>query len=108
MLLVLAQAAAAAPPSTCDLEGDYEKALCAYQTRDFPAAERGFRSIVDAGGNDERMIHSLYFLARTMMKTGGFDEASTLFIRIYALDPAFYQVWSCDFLLGECRKAMGQ
>ena len=50
----------------------------------------------------------MYFLARTEMKLGRFDEAQTLFIRIYALDAPFYHAWSCDFLLGECRKAMGK
>ena len=42
------------------------------------------------------------------MKLGRFDEAATLFIRIYSMDPAFYASWYCDFLLGECRKAVGK
>ena len=37
-----------------------------------------------------------------------FDEAQPLFIRIYALDAPFYRAWSCDFLLGECRRAAGK
>jgi TolA-binding protein len=108
VVLMLAPALAAAPPSTCGLEGDYERALCAYQTRDFAGAETGFRAIADAAADDPRTIRSMYFLARTLMKSGRFDEASTLLIRIYSLDQGFYQSWSCDFLLGECRRATGR
>ncbi|PYQ50751.1 MAG: hypothetical protein DMF59_10000 [Acidobacteria bacterium] len=50
----------------------------------------------------------MYFLARTEMKRGRFDEASGLLVRIYGLDQSFYDVWNCDFLLGECRKATGK
>jgi len=50
----------------------------------------------------------MYFLARTEMKRGRFDEAATLFVRIYGLDTSFYEAWNCDFLLGECRKATGK
>jgi TolA-binding protein len=100
--------AAAPPPSTCRLEGDYERALCAYQRRNFGDAEVGFRAIVEKGEADAKTIRSLYFLARTMMKTGRFDEASALLIRIYALDQSFYDAWNGDFLLGECRKALGK
>ena len=42
------------------------------------------------------------------MNRGRFDEASTMLIRIYDLDKAFYDTWSCDFLLGECRRALGK
>jgi TolA-binding protein len=53
-------------------------------------------------------IRAIYFLGRTEMKRGRFDEAAALFVRIYAMDPAFYASWNCDFLLGECRRAMGK
>jgi TolA-binding protein len=98
----------APPPSTCSLEGDYERALCAYQRRNFGDAEVAFRAIVEKGEADAKTIRSLYFLARTLMKTGRFDEASALLIRIYALDQSFYDAWNGDFLLGECRKALGK
>ena len=49
-----------------------------------------------------------YAPPRTEMKRGRFDEAAALFVRIYAMDPAFYASWNCDFLLGECRRAMGR
>jgi TolA-binding protein len=109
ILAVLATtAAAAAPPTTCGQEGEYERALCAYQRRQFADAEAGFRAITDAAEKDPKTIRATYFLARTLMKTGRFDEASALLIRIYTLDKPFYDGWNCDFLLGECRKALGK
>ena len=108
ILALLSFGALAAPPTTCKLDGEYERALCAYQRRNFPEAERGFRAIAEREAKDAQTIRSIYFLARTMMKTGRFDEAHALLIRIYALDQAFYDTWNCDFLLGECRKALGK
>ena len=98
----------AAPPSTCNLEGAYERALCAYQKRQFAQAESEFRVIVERNTPEPHTLRATYFLARTFMKTGRFDEASALLIRIYSLDKAFYESWNCDFLLGECRKAQGR
>lgn len=108
LLAMLAIPALAAPPSTCGLEGDYAAALCAYQRRDFATAESAFRAIVDRAAKEPETLRSMYFLARTLMKTGRYDEASALIIRIYTLDKAFYDSWSCDYLLGECRKALGR
>lgn len=108
ILALIAQVAIAAPPTTCRLDGDYERALCSYQRRNFAEAEVGFRWIVEQGEKDPKTLRSTYFLARTLMKTGKFDEASALFIRIYSTDKAFYDTWNCDFLLGECRKALGR
>lgn len=108
ILALLTTAALAAPPTTCNLPGEYERALCAYQRRSFAEAERGFRAIVEREAQDAQTIRSMYFLARTLMKTGRFDEAHALFIRIYSLDAAFYETWNGDFLLGECRKALGK
>ena len=107
-LLLTQTALAATPPSTCTLAGDYESALCAYQRRQFAQAESGFRTIVEADAKDAKTIRSLYFLARTLMKSGRYDEASALLIRIYALDQSLYDAWNGDFLLGECRKALGK
>jgi TolA-binding protein len=104
----LAATASAAPPTTCGLTDSYGKALCAYQRRNFAEAEAGFRAIADSGTADNETIRAVYFLARTEMKRGRFDEASALLIRIYSLDRAFYDAWSCDFLLGECRRATGK
>jgi TolA-binding protein len=108
VLLLLAATAHAAPPTTCGGTDDYSKALCAYQHREFAAAAAGFQAVVNAGEVDARTIRSIYFLARTDMKLGRFDEAATLLVRIYSLDRAFYAAWNCDFLLGECRKATGK
>ena len=108
ILALLANAALAAPPSTCGGTGDYEVALCAYQRRQFADAERRFRAIAEREVQDAHTIRASYFLARTLMKTGRFDEAHALLIRIYTLDPAFYESWNGDFLLGECRKALGK
>ncbi|HEX8616407.1 MAG TPA: tetratricopeptide repeat protein [Thermoanaerobaculia bacterium] len=105
---IAGSAEAATPPTTCGQEGEYERSLCAYQRRNFAEAEAGFRAIVDAAEKDPRTLRSIYFLARTLMKTGRFDEASALLIRIYSLDKAFYDAWNCDYLLGECRKALGR
>ena len=108
ILALIAFGADAAPPTTCRLDGQYERALCAYQQRNFVDAEAGFREIVERDARDAETIRSLYFLARTLMKTGRFDEASALLIRIYSMDQAFYDAWSCDFLLGESRRALGK
>lgn len=108
ILALLASTALASPPTTCGIEGTYEQALCAYQQRNFAQAEEGFRSIVDANERDPETIRSTYFLARTLMKTGRFDEASRLLMQVYAMDKPFYDGWNCDFLLGECRRASGK
>lgn len=107
-ILALLALAAAPPPSTCGQRSEYGIALCAYQRRDFAEAEALFRAIADRNEPDAETLKSMYFLARTEMKRGRFDEASTLLIRIYGMDAPFYHAWSCDFLLGECRKAMGK
>ena len=108
ILALLAGPAFAAPPTTCGATDVYGQALCAYQRRNFAEADAGFRRIVEKGKANEQTLHAIYFLARTNMKTGHFDEASTLLIRIYSLDKAFYDAWNCDFLLGECRRASGK
>ncbi len=108
ILALLAPFALTAPPTTCDIPGHYERALCAYQRRNFAEAEAGFRAIAEQEENEPRKLHATYFLARTLMKTGRFDEAAAIFVRIYTVDKAFYDTWNCDFLLGECRKALGK
>ena len=108
ILALVAASASAIPPSTCGARDDYGRALCAYQRRNFIEAEAQFRTIVDKGAQDVKTIRALYFLARTDMKLGRFEEAAPMLVRIYSLDPAFYGAWNCDFLLGECRRAMGK
>lgn len=108
ILALLLATAATPPPTTCGQSDEYSLALCAYQNRHFAEAAAGFRSIAEKNEPDPQTIRALYFLARTEMKLGRFDEAAALFIRIYTVDPPFYREWSCDFLLGECRKATGK
>ena len=108
LLPLLAFSALAAPPSTCAGSDDYSRALCAYQRRQFPAAEAGFRALAEVGTAGPNTMKARYFLARTLMKTGRFPEAADLLIRIYGEDKPFYRAWNCDFLLGECRKALGK
>ena len=108
IVALLVQPAFAAVPTTCKLDDPYSKALCAYQRRQFEEAAAGFQTIVDEGAQDATTIRATYFLARTEMKRGGYAVASKLLIRIYAMDKAFYDAWSCDYLLGECRKAVGK
>ena len=107
-LLLVASSLSAAPASTCGARDDYGRALCAYQRRNFIEAEADFRAIVEKGEQDAKTIRAIYFLARTEMKLGRFEEAAPLLVRIYSLDPAFYAAWNGDFLLGECRRAMGK
>jgi TolA-binding protein len=108
ILALLTTSLTAAPPTTCRQPDDYSRALCAYQRRQFAEAERLFGAIAEKNADDPRTVRALYFLGRTEMKLGRFDEASTRFIRIYLLDKPFYHAWNCDFLLGECRKASGK
>ena len=107
ILALLALPVAAAPPSTCDGADDYSKALCQYQRRQFAEAEKLLRTMVEAAPGPET-IKARYFLGRTLMKTGRFEEAADVFIKIYLEDKPFYHAWNCDFLLGECRKALGK
>ncbi|MGZ8867676.1 MAG: tetratricopeptide repeat protein [Thermoanaerobaculia bacterium] len=107
-MLMVATTAGAAPPTTCGQGDAYSQALCSYQQRQFPDAEARFRAIVDSDVVAPHTLKAMYFLARTLMKTGRFAEAANLFVRIYETDPPFYDAWNCDFLLGECRRAMGK
>jgi TolA-binding protein len=106
--IALTSGAQAAAPTTCNQSDDYSRALCAYQRRSFAEAEAGFRAMVEKNEPDPQTIRATYFLARTEMKLGRYEEAETLFIRIYEMSRSFYEEWNCDFLLGQCRKARGK
>ncbi len=108
LALAIAGAASAGPPTTCGDTDAYSVALCAYQVRDFGVAEARFKEIVERNEPSPVTLRSTYFLARTEMKLGRFEEAETLFIRIYETSRAFYEEWNCDYLLGACRKARGK
>ena len=99
----------AAPPTTCGGAANTSAPSARISAAISPTPKPAFRAIVERGEKQRPTPSApLYFLARTLMKTGRFDEASTLLIRIYSLDKAFYDAWNCDFLLGECRKALGR
>src|SRR5947199_7885595 len=100
LLVAAAVPAHAAAPTTCGGSDEYSKALCAYQKRNFAEAEASFKAIVEKDEPDPVTIRAVYFLARTEMKLGRFEESETLFIRIYSMSKAFYDEWSCDYLLG--------
>lgn len=108
LAVALALPARAAPPTTCGSELPYERALCAYQHRQFAEAQAGFSAIVEKNEPDSQTLRATYFLARIWMKVGRFDEAETLLIRIYGMSRAFFDEWNVDYLLGVCRKALGK
>ena len=107
-LLLAVTTASAAPPSTCAQDDPYSQALCAYQRRQFADAEARLNAIVEKDEPSPQTVKAMYFLARTLMKTGRFGEAASVFVRIYETDRPFYDAWNCDFLLGECRRATGK
>lgn len=104
--LLILLAATTPAQSLCD-GNDYERGLCAYRGGDFAQAGRLFSRVVEAAAQEPPTIKAHYFLARSLMKQRKWREASEQFIRIYGLWRAFYDEWNCDFLLGECRKALG-
>ena len=90
-------------------QGDeYQRGLCAYRKGEFAAAEALFQSVARAEAQVPETIKSRYFLARSLMKQRKWEQASAELIRIYGLSRAFYDEWNCDFLLGECRRALGR
>lgn len=100
--------AAAAPPRACRGDLDpYPAALCLYLGGDLDAARAGFAAIVEKDEPRPETLKARYFLARSLMKLKRWDEASGELIKIYSISPAFYEEWSCDFLLGEARRGMG-
>lgn len=87
---------------------DYAAGLCHFRKGEFSRAEEIFSKIAADDVKEPSTIRSRYFLARVMMKTKRCEEASRQLVSIYVLSPAFYNEWSCDYLLGECRKRLGQ
>jgi hypothetical protein len=99
---------AAAPAPVCrgDLDG-YGAALCLYLRGEHEGARAGFAAIVALDEPRPETLKARYFLARSLMKLLRWEDASGELIKIYALSAAFYEEWSCDFLLGEARRGMG-
>ncbi|MEO8217327.1 MAG: tetratricopeptide repeat protein [Acidobacteriota bacterium] len=86
----------------------YREALSAYTSGDFARAAPLFQAIVTGDEKDPLTLKSRYFLARSCMHLKRWTEASSDLIAIYAISPSFFSEWSCDYLLGECRQAMGR
>ncbi|HEY0591767.1 MAG TPA: CDC27 family protein [Thermoanaerobaculia bacterium] len=106
--LVAGVLAAAAPPPVCRGDLDpYPAALCLYLRGDADAARAAFAAIVTKDEPRPETLKARYFLARSLMKLKRWDEASGELIKIYSISPAFYEEWSCDFLLGEARRGLG-
>ena len=103
-----ASAVEAAPAAICrgDLE-PYPAALCLYLRGAYEEARVAFDAIVAKDEPRPETLKARYFLARALMKLRRWEEASGELIKIYSLSPAFYEEWSCDFLLGEARRGMG-
>lgn len=105
-LALVCLAMAAQGQSLCE-GNDYRRGLCAYRAGDFAQAQELFRKVAEAGAAEPETIKARYFLARALMKQRKWQPASEQFIRIYGLSRSFYHEWNCDFLLGECRRALG-
>ena len=107
-LIVLSCGSVALADSSCGSGDGYSSALCSYRHGDWQAAASGFRQLVERNEPNPETMKAFYFLARTEMKLKRWDEAQTLLIRIYTLDPPFYRAWNCDFLLGVAREGAGK
>lgn len=97
-----------AQESRCTGTSGYQRGLCLFASRNYVEAERLFAAVVEENREDPVTLKARYFLIRTEMKLGRWKQASEQLISIYAISPMFYREWSCDFLLGECRKKLGQ
>lgn len=106
MLLTVSHVGEAA--ASCSSGDSYAQALCSFSHHDYDVASQRFAAIVNRGETSPETIKSMYFLARTDMKTRRWNEASSLLTRIYSIAPGFYHEWNCDFLLGQCRRALGK
>lgn len=106
-ILALASPAAAEERECAIGPSEYAAGLCFYLAGALEDAGAIFERIVKADVPSPETLKSRYFLARTRMKQKRWNDASEEWIKIYSLSPAFYEEWSCDFLLGESRRAMG-
>lgn len=87
---------------------DYSSAIHAWSEGRHEEACRQFQAIASLDTKDPATLKSLYFLARCAMERRAWDEAARLLVSIHELSPAFYSEWNCDYLLGECRTALGE
>lgn len=108
LLTAVSLASAIMAAGTAAIDTRYDEAMRSYRVRDYPAAAAAFRSIVEQDEKDPLTLKSRYFLARSLMKNGSWRYAKKELVGIYETSPSFYAEWGCDFLLGECRKALGE
>jgi tetratricopeptide (TPR) repeat protein len=101
-MIALGQSATAACP-----EEGYEAGLCLYSEGRWEEAEAALEAAFDPAEKRPETLKALYFLGRTKMRLGGWQEASDIWIRLFHLSPAFYRQWNGDFLLGTCRRNLG-
>ena len=92
----------------CEGLSGYERGLCLFANRSYSEAERSLAAVVEENREDPVTLKARYFLIRSQMKLRKWKEASDQLIAIYSISPMFYREWSCDFLLGECRRNLGQ
>ena len=90
----------------CPQRADYDRAVCLYRTGNLAAASSEFERVSERIEPAPETIRSMYFLARIRMKEGEWQEANDMLIEIWKRSPVFYRSWSCDYLLGECRRAL--
>ena len=91
----------------CGREG-YGRAVCLYDGGSYSEAAGIFQLIATSGEAAPETVRSWYFLARIRMMEGRWEEASRDLVLIYRLSRSFYREWGCDFLLGQCREALGK
>lgn len=99
---------ASAQKTACNSADDYSRALCLYRAGDLLEAASLFAKVAESDEPSPEVLKSQYFLARIDMRNKQWREASRRLIRIYSLSQSFYDDWNCDYLLGECRRAMGE
>lgn len=92
----------------CRAGSGYEQGLCWYSSEEWERAEREFVEVIDDDHAAPETLKAMYFLGRTKMMQGEWEEASQLWIRLFRLSPAFYREWNGDYLLGECRRRSGR
>lgn len=107
-IFVLGLTASAYAAGPGDLPARYDAAMRRYAAHDYPAAAAAFRAIADADEKDPLTLKAHYFLARSLMKNRSWRDAQREFFAIYNISSSFYAEWGCDFLLGECRRALGE
>ncbi len=107
-LALPARAEQAAPVDCRTGRGAYAEALCLYQSGSLDEAAEIFQQIIHDDAREPATIRAHYFLARIRMREERWEDASRILIGIFSRSRQFYLAWNCDFLLGQCRRALGK